>query len=59
MSMATRATNPLPVSVTAFTISCHTATWYYVAKEAQGIGLTNHKTDTIILGNIATIAPPK
>lgn len=38
-------------------LTCHAATWYWAAKEAQALGLSAVKTDLVMLGNVAAMVP--
>jgi hypothetical protein len=38
-------------------LTCHAATWYWAAKEAQALGLSAVKTDLVTLGNVAAMVP--
>ncbi len=53
MSLAQKASVPIPPLDPPITILCHTAVWFYAAQEAQDRGLSPRKTTKAILGNIA------
>jgi len=56
MALATQAVTALPV-VPGVSLTCHVATWFWAAQEAQALGLSAPKLAGTILGNIATMAP--
>lgn len=57
MSLAQKASVPIPELDPPVRILCHTATWFYAAQEAQDRGLSPRKSTLAILENIARIAP--
>lgn len=55
MSLAKKASIPISNVPSGYTISCHTAIWYYAAEEAQERGMSRKKTTKEILDNILAI----
>ena len=53
MSLAKKASVPIPPLNLPVPILCHTATWIYAAQEAQDRGLSSRKTLEAIVSNIA------
>jgi hypothetical protein len=57
MALANQALHALPV-VPGVALTCHVATWFWAAQEAQQRGLCAAKPAMATLGNIATMAVP-
>lgn len=57
MPLAARSTAVLPAVVGMGQPTCHAATWFWAAKEAQALGLSIVKTDVVTLGNIGVMNP--
>lgn len=55
MPLAQEATNAIP-PVPGVGLTCHVATWYWAAREAQRLGLTAAKPSLTTLGNIGGMA---
>ncbi len=56
MPLAAQALAPLPV-VPGVALTCHVATWFWAAQEAQALGMCAVKPVLTTLGNIAAMAP--
>ena len=57
MPLAIRSTAALPAVVGMGAPTCHVATWFWAAKEAQALGLSAVKADAVTLGNIGVMVP--
>jgi hypothetical protein len=55
MSLAAQALNPIPAVGGIVGITCHQATWYWAALEAEALGLIAAKPILTRMGNIATM----
>lgn len=56
MTLALQALVALPV-VPGVAMTCHVATWFWAAREAQALGLCAVKAPIVTLGNIAAMGP--
>lgn len=57
MTLALQALNALPV-IPGVALTCHVATWFWAAQEAQALGLSAVKPALTTIGNIAAMALP-
>jgi hypothetical protein len=57
MPLAARALIPVPAVPGMAGITCHFATWFWAAQEAQQSGQTPVKTAAVTIGNIAAMVP--
>jgi hypothetical protein len=54
MPLAARSTIAVP-AVPGVGMTCHAATWFWAAKEAQALRLSAPKTDLVTLGNVGAM----
>lgn len=57
MPLAARALVPVPAVPGMAGVTCHFATWFWAAQEAQLSGQTVVKTAAVTIGNIAAMLP--
>ena len=57
MPLEAQALVPVPVVPGMAGVTCHVATWYWAAQEAQALGLCAVKTPAVTIGNIAFMNP--
>lgn len=57
MTLEAQAAVPVPAVPGMAGVTCHFATWFWAAQEAQATGLTAPKTAAVTIGNIAAMNP--